>query len=86
MVRCQNGDLYTGITTNLQRRLKEHQGKGKGAKSLRGKGTLQIVWHQNTKGRSEASRLEYRIKRLSKAEKENLVTRQVAFMADRPGL
>jgi len=74
IIRNRNGDLYTGITTDPQRRLAEHRGKaGKGAKSLRGKAPLQIVWHQNAQDRSEASRLEYRIKQLTKVQKENLI-------------
>ncbi len=74
MVRCRNGNLYTGITTDLQRRFDEHRGKqGKGAKSLRGKGPLKMVWHQGADNRSKASRLEYWIKQLSKAEKEALI-------------
>ncbi len=77
MIRCRNGNLYTGITTDLQRRFDEHRGKqGKGAKSLRGKGPLEVVWCKNTDNRSKASRLEYRIKQLSKAEKEAFIDDQ----------
>ncbi len=74
IIRCHNNNLYTGITTELDRRLKEHQGKdGKGAKALRGKGPLEMVWHCDAENRSAASRLEYEIKHLSKADKEALV-------------
>lgn len=74
IIRNRDGDLYTGITTDPQRRLAEHRGTaGKGAKSLRGKAPLQIVWRRHTADRSAASRLEYRIKQLSKAQKENLI-------------
>jgi len=75
IIRCANNALYTGITTDIERRLQEHQGKnGKGAKALKGKGPLQIVWHTTAKDRSHASKLEYNIKQLSKADKERLVT------------
>ena len=80
MIRCRNGNLYTGITIDLQRRFDEHRGKkGKGAKSLRGKGPLKVVWHQRADNRSKASRLEYRIKQLSKTEKETLIDDQVVI-------
>lgn len=74
MIRCADGSLYTGITTDLARRLNEHQGmNGKGAKSLRGKGPLEMVWHRQAANRSDASKTEYRIKQLSKSKKEQLV-------------
>lgn len=74
IIRCRNGSLYTGITTDLDRRLTEHRGKdGKGAKALRGKGPLEMVWHCEAEDRSHASKREYEIKQLSKLEKEALV-------------
>jgi len=75
IIRSANNSLYTGITTNIERRLQEHQGKdNKGAKALKGKGPLKMVWHTTAKDRSQASKLEYNIKQLSKADKERLVT------------
>ena len=81
MIRCGDGSLYTGITTDVSRRLEEHQQvasnkehiKAKGAKALRGKGPLKLVFTYSVADRSVASKLEYRIKQLKKAEKENLV-------------
>ncbi|HTR00051.1 MAG TPA: GIY-YIG nuclease family protein [Candidatus Acidoferrum sp.] len=73
MLRTRNGTLYTGITTDLARRLREH-GEGKrGARSLRGKGPLQLVWHCEAANRSSASKLEARLKRLSRPNKERIV-------------
>lgn len=73
MLRTRQGSLYTGITTNIDRRLAQHSdGKG-GAKSLRGRGPLQMVWQCAEPDRSSASRLEARLKRLSKAHKERIV-------------
>jgi len=75
MVRCQNGSLYTGITTDIERRLLEHQGtNGKGAKYLKGKGPLTLVWHTTADNRSQASRLESGIKKLSKDNKSRLIS------------
>lgn len=65
--------LYTGITTDVTRRLGQHQ-TGKGAKALRGKGELALVFHCVAGDRSLASKLEIRVKKLSKAQKELLVS------------
>lgn len=74
IIRCANNTLYTGITTDVERRFQEHQGKdGKGSKYLKGKGPLQLVWQISIENRSQASKLEYNIKQLSKADKERLV-------------
>jgi putative endonuclease len=79
MVRCADGSLYTGITTDVERRFAEHQnidGSGKGAKALRGKHPLSLVYQTTVGNRSEALKLEYRVKQLSKTDKEALASRQ----------
>lgn len=66
--------LYAGITTDVQRRMEEHFSKGgKCAKytRIRGAKKLEAVWESES--RAVASRLEFRIKRLGKAQKENLI-------------
>lgn len=74
MIRTGNGSLYTGISTEPERRLQQHvSGSGKGARSLRGKGPLQLVFRAQFADRSSASKAEYRVKQLPKAIKENLV-------------
>lgn len=72
MLRIPNGMLYTGITVDVPRRVAQHQA-GKGAKALRGKGKLELVFHCPVGDRSTALRLEYQIKQLSKKQKERLV-------------
>ncbi|MGL4827962.1 MAG: GIY-YIG nuclease family protein [Vibrio sp.] len=72
LVRCANNALYCGITTNVARRFAQHQ-KGCGAKALRGKGPLELVWTYPVDDKSTALKLECRIKALSKAQKEKLV-------------
>lgn len=82
MIRCRDGSLYTGITTDVSRRLAEHRdcaGDGKGAKFLRGKSPLELVYAAQVGDRSEASRLEYTVKRLTRAQKEALVNRQLTL-------
>ncbi|GKX53793.1 UPF0213 protein [Budvicia aquatica] len=76
MLRTVNNRLYTGITTDIERRFKQHQ-SGKGAKALRGAGTLTLVYQCKVGGHSEALKLEYKIKRLTKADKERIVLDQI---------
>lgn len=78
LIRCTDNRLYTGITTDVSRRFAEHQA-GKGAKALRGKGELTLVFHQPIGDRSQALRAEYRIKQLSKTQKEQLVDGKVTL-------
>ena len=74
IVRCKDGTLYTGITTDLERRVNEHNTSNKGAKYTRSKRPVQLVYHETYPNRSEASKREYMIKkRLSKEEKEELI-------------
>lgn len=77
LLRTAQGALYTGISTNPDRRLRQHSGElTGGARNLRGKGPLQLVWRYPVADRSSASQLEYRIKQLSKTQKEALVQQQ----------
>jgi putative endonuclease len=74
VVRRSDGALYTGIATDVERRLEEHEaGEGRGAKALRGRGPLTLVFAREVGGRSLATRIEARIKRLSKARKERWI-------------
>ena len=74
MIRCKDNSIYTGITNNLEKRIKEHLLKEK----LAAKYTkshiaikLEIAW--TSKSKSLACKLEYQIKRLTKTQKENLI-------------
>jgi putative endonuclease len=74
VVSCKGGSLYTGITTDVARRLREHlSGKAPGARYTRVRPPrgLTAVWQ--TEGRVAASRLEWRIKHLSAGQKRSLV-------------
>jgi len=72
MIRCKGNVLYTGITTDVERRFKEHQA-GKGAKFLRGKAPLALVYQITVSNHSEALKEELRIKKLSKTLKEEMI-------------
>lgn len=79
MLRTPSGMLYTGITTDVERRQAEHQA-GKGAKALRGKGELKLAFHCAAGDRSLASKLEIKVKKLTKTQKEKLVSEQPACL------
>jgi putative endonuclease len=74
IIRCGDSSLYTGITTDVQRRLAEHRGKGgKGARYLRGRGPLIVVYKRKAGTRSGALKMEYKVKSMKKKEKEKLI-------------
>ncbi len=72
LIRTRNGSLYTGITTDVTRRITEHR-QNKGSKYLRGRGPLRLVFKAKIGSQSAASKIEAKVKRLSKAGKEALV-------------
>ena len=72
-IRTGKGHLYTGITTDVMRRFAEHEAGKVGAKYLRSKGPLTLVYQVVLGGRSLASKAEYTVKRLTKQKKEQIV-------------
>ncbi len=80
LIRCRDGTLYTGITTDVARRFAEHQGKGDmGAKYLRGRGPLALVFQKEVGSRSLALGVETRVKKLSKGKKEELIRAEASI-------
>lgn len=75
LVRTAGGALYTGVSNDVDRRFEQHV-NGRGAKALRGKGPLELVYRVAIGDRAAAQRVEYALKRLSKAEKEAVVVAQ----------
>ncbi len=73
MVRCSDESLYTGITTDLQRRIAEHNGSKKGAKYTSAKRPVQLVYAEHQPDRSQATKREYAIKKMSRMKKLHLV-------------
>lgn len=81
MIRTGAGSLYTGISTEPERRLREHAGDGmRGARALRGKGPLALVFQAGFADRAQASRAEYQVKRLAKRDKELLVRGELSLV------
>jgi len=73
IVECADGSLYTGITTDVKRRLLEHNYSFKSAKYTRSRRPVRLVWTKEVANRSEASKEEYRIKRLKRKQKLELI-------------
>ena len=74
-VRTRYGSLYTGIATDVARRLAEHeQANGRGAKYLRSKGPLEVAYQTRIGDRALALKAERCLKKLRKSQKERIVT------------
>ena len=72
ILRCGDGSLYTGITTDVEKRLETHR-SGKGAKYTRGRGPLELVYREECGTHSDALKRELEIKALTRPEKERLI-------------
>ncbi len=80
MIRCDDESLYTGITTDVERRMREHVLKlPQAAAYTKSREVLRLEALWSAKDRSSASRLEYRIKQLKKSEKEILIQNPDVF-------
>ena len=74
MLRCEDNSIYTGITTNVERRMKEHFMQGKNcAKYTKRHKPKKLETYWETENRVLASKLEYAIKTLEKSQKEDLI-------------
>ena len=73
LVRCKDGSLYCGITNDLERRIIDHN-RGAGSRYCMARRPVKLVWWQEHPDRSEASKCEYKIKKLTKLEKEKMVS------------
>lgn len=73
MLKCSDGSIYTGITTDLNRRIDEHNGSPKGAKYTRVRRPVELIYSESYEDKSSASKREYVIKQLSKIQKLSLI-------------
>jgi putative endonuclease len=74
LIQTENNKLYCGITTDVERRFEEHKNNPKGAKFTKANKPKKVVYVEECKDRSTASKREYEIKRMTKKEKETLVS------------
>lgn len=79
MILCSDNSLYTGCTTDIERRFRQHA-TGRGAKYFRGRQPLQVVYLENSHTRSSAAVRETRIKNLKRADKEILISKHKIYL------
>ncbi len=72
ILRCKDDTLYTGITTDVEKRLEAHR-SGKGAKYTRGRSPLELVYRESCGSHSDALKREHQVKMLTREEKQNLI-------------
>ncbi|WP_396588583.1 GIY-YIG nuclease family protein [Bermanella sp. R86510] len=73
MVRCVDGSLYAGITTDIERRLYQHNSNSLGAKYTRNRRPVELAYIEPCHDRSQASKREAQIKKLSRLQKLQLI-------------
>ena len=75
MLRCSDGTYYSGVTTDLDRRVKEHNGEGaagKGAKYTKARRPVRLAYSESVTDRSVAQRREHALRQLTRTEKEKV--------------
>lgn len=77
MIECADNSLYTGWTTDIEKRFKAHC-EGKGAKYTRGRGPLKLVYWEEFQDKKLAMKREYKIKKLTKSEKLQLINKAIS--------
>ena len=73
ILNCADNTLYTGITTDVKRRVNEHNNNNKGARYTRARRPVTLVYEECYESRADASRREYHIKQLNRIEKLKLI-------------
>jgi|TARA_B100001063_G_scaffold232613_1_gene247921 putative endonuclease len=73
ILKCSDGSLYTGITTDITKRLDEHNNSEKGAKYTKARRPVKLIYQESSENRSTASKREYAIKKLTRVKKLQLI-------------
>jgi len=73
IVECNDGSFYTGITTDTERRLLEHNYSFKSAKYTRSRRPVRLVYEEDSQNRSTASKREHQIKKMKRSDKKILI-------------
>jgi putative endonuclease len=74
VAKCSDGSFYTGITTDVARRLNEHNTASSGAKYTRSRRPVELVFHEEYSSQSEALKAEYSFKKLSRKQKLRIIS------------
>jgi len=75
MVRCNDGTLYTGITNDLEKRIEAHNSGKDGARYTRSRRPVKLVYSEEVDSKSTAAKLEYKIKKMTRAKKMEMIER-----------
>lgn len=78
MIECSDGTIYTGISNNVDKRILTHN-SGKGAKYTKTRLPVTLKWQKVCEDRSEASKMEYKIKKLTRKQKLGLIKDEWSF-------
>jgi putative endonuclease len=81
ILQCNDGTYYTGYTNNIEKRLQTHA-SGKGAKYTRGRLPVTLIYEKGFATKSEALKEEYKVKKLSRQQKQRLVERMKETIVD----
>jgi putative endonuclease len=74
ILRCSDNTFYTGITTNIKRRIRQHDGEIKGgATYTKGRSPVKVIYVEKNLTKSEALKKEILIKKLSRKQKQNFI-------------
>lgn len=79
MILADDGSLYTGVTTDVPRRFREHESGRRGARYFAGRNPLEVVYTERQDDRSKAQMRESAIKKLRRQEKRKLFQRWIEF-------
>ncbi len=75
IIEASDASLYTGITTDVERRFDEHLHGPKGARYFNGRSPLKVIYREDGHDRASASRREAEIKKLSRRAKQQLIAK-----------
>jgi putative endonuclease len=73
ILQCSDGTYYTGVTTDMRRRLHEHNNSNRGAKYTRTRRPVKLIYFSEHENRSSAQKAEYRFKKLTRTQKKGVI-------------
>lgn len=79
ILECNDGSLYTGLTTDVTKRLDEHNTKICGAKYTKSRRPVKLLYYEPSSDRSSASKREYEIKKLTRLKKLQLIEKSLIY-------